>query len=321
MENHTAKHFVLQLGSLISLYLSLSFLLVLLFGLINLIYPDAADSIWQIESASSSVRLGIAMTVVFFPTYLVLTRSVNKDRRRNPAGSYLGLTKWLIYLSLLIGGAVLLGDLVAVIMGFLEGDLTQRFLLKALAVVMVVGSAFGYYVYDVRGGWLENEKKSIIFGSVASMLVLVVALFGFAYIDSPSTVREQKIDLTQVQDLQNIQWRIGDYFQLNEVLPTTLAVLAESTGVPVPTSPEDRPPYQYNITETGFELCAVFTQSSKLDEGLKLAPQISPRDLSIRPVYETKDGQMVVVQPAITIIKPTIWEHGEGEVCFKSVVK
>ncbi|MEN9922388.1 MAG: hypothetical protein RL097_665, partial [Candidatus Parcubacteria bacterium] len=39
MENHTAKHFVLQLGSLASLYLSLSFLLVLLFGVINLIFP------------------------------------------------------------------------------------------------------------------------------------------------------------------------------------------------------------------------------------------------------------------------------------------
>ena len=45
MENHTAKHFVLQLGSLVSLYLSLSFLIVLIFGVINKMFPDAADTI------------------------------------------------------------------------------------------------------------------------------------------------------------------------------------------------------------------------------------------------------------------------------------
>ena len=49
-ENQTAKHFVLQLGSLITLYLSIGFLLVLLFSIINLIYPDAAEGYWRLET-------------------------------------------------------------------------------------------------------------------------------------------------------------------------------------------------------------------------------------------------------------------------------
>jgi hypothetical protein len=98
VENHTAKHIVLKLGSLASLYLSLSFLLVLLFGLINLLFPEVADTVYAAESASSDVRLGIAMTIVFFPTYLLLTRMVKQTRRKGGKGSYLGLTKWLIYL-------------------------------------------------------------------------------------------------------------------------------------------------------------------------------------------------------------------------------
>jgi hypothetical protein len=37
----------------------------------------------------------------------------------------------LVYLSLLVGGGVLLGDLVAVILAFLNGEITTRFILKA----------------------------------------------------------------------------------------------------------------------------------------------------------------------------------------------
>ncbi len=58
MENQTPKHFVLQLGSLISLYLTLGFLLSLLFGVINLKFPDATEGYWAIESGTQAVRLG-----------------------------------------------------------------------------------------------------------------------------------------------------------------------------------------------------------------------------------------------------------------------
>jgi uncharacterized membrane protein len=160
MEHHTAKHFVLQLGSLISLYLSLSFFLVLAFGCINLLFPDTLDSIWEVEQAGSSIRLVFAIVSVFFPTYIILTRLVNKNRRESEDSSYLGLTKWLIYLSLLVSGLVLLGDLVAVIMGFLEGELTFRFILKALAVFVVIGGAFYYYIQDAKGYWLDRDKQS-----------------------------------------------------------------------------------------------------------------------------------------------------------------
>ncbi len=110
MENHTAKHFVLQLGSLVSLYVSLGFLLALLFSIINIVYPDAIDDYWTIESNHDTVRVGIAMLVVFFPTYLVLTRTVNKIRRSaGGTDTYLSLTKWLVYLSLLLEVVYCLG--------------------------------------------------------------------------------------------------------------------------------------------------------------------------------------------------------------------
>ncbi len=262
MENNTAKHFVLQLGSLGSLYLTLAFLLVLLFGLINIIIPDAADNSWDIEGAQSMVRIGIAMVIVFFPTYLILTRSVNKLRRKETNGKYLSLTKWLIYLSLLVGGLVLLIDLVTVIMTFLEGEISERFVLKALAMLVVIGFAFFYYIKDAKGYWLKNEKQSVLFGAVTSAIVVAAVIAGGFNIDAPTEVREQKIDTLVVGDLQDMQWRIEDYYRQNDALPTDLDELYGDFDIPE--APEDRDEYVFTVTgENTYELCGEFHEDSR----------------------------------------------------------
>jgi hypothetical protein len=299
MENHTAKNFVLQLGSLITLYLSLTFLLVLLFSIINIKFPDAIEGYYQIESANESIRLGVAMLVVFFPAYLILTRRVNNLRRQDTGSVYSGLTKWLVYLSLLVGGGVLLGDLVAVILGFLNGELTTRFVLKAGVLFVIVGAAFYYYLQDAKGYWVDHERASVTFGRGMFFVVLFSLVIGLFNIDTPQIVREMKIDEKQVQGLQDIQWRIEDYIRQNEVLPDTIEELYV-TGVKVQTAPEDREKYEYNITENGFELCATFLHSTESND-----------NSMVRPYYPDEN----------TIIKnPHNWEHGEGEVCFDRIV-
>lgn len=270
MENNTAKHFVLQLGSLVSLYLSLAFLLTLLFGVINLMFPDTAENYWEIENAQSMIRIGFAMLVVFFPTYLILTRIVNKLRRKESNGKYLSLTKWLIYLSLLVGGLVLLIDLVVVIMTFLEGEITERFIFKALAVLITIGAAFYYYIRDARGYWIKNEKQSKFYGLGALVVVVVALVFGLLNIDTPSEVREHKIDESQVEDLQSLQWAIQDYYLTTETLPESLD---DVNRADIYTAPEGRADYRYEVTETGFKLCAEFkTQSQNTDRYSYAAP-------------------------------------------------
>jgi len=294
MENNTAKHFVLQLGSLVSLYLSIAFLLVLLFGVINLIYPDAAEGYWAIDNASSSVRLGIAMVIVFFPTYLILTRLVNQNRRIASDHTYLGLTKWLIYLSLLIGGITLLVDLVVVIMAFLEGEITSRFILKAGAVLFIVGAAFYYYLLDAKGYWLKEEKKSIIFGGIMSFIILSSVIGGFVMIEAPSEVREARLDAAQIDDLRNIQYQIEGFYNLNDTLPESLQDLENET---LPEAPEDRVAYSYELTERGFKLCATFTTVSTPEEFMNS-----------------------YLDPTALIKNRENWTHPAGRHCFARVV-
>ncbi len=303
MENHTAKHFVLQLGSLITLYLSIGFLLVLLFSIINLLYPDPIEGYYGAEQASQSVRLGIAMLAVFFPAYLILTRKVNQVRRKESSdGSYSGLTKWLIYLSLLVGGGVILGDLVAVILGFLNGELTTRFLLKAGALLLIVGVAFYYYLQDARGYWMEREKMSINYAM--GMIVIVVAslILGFSHTETPSQVREIKLDQKQVTDLQEMQYRIEDSLRTNNELPATIEELY--VGIAAPTAPENRPAYTYETTDTSFKLCADFAYPSQNS------------DSRYYPISEP-----YMIDSKVQLKGGNNWDHKEGNYCFERVIE
>jgi hypothetical protein len=300
MENNTAKHFVLQLGSLITLYLSISFLVVLLFSIINIIYPDVTEYYYQTESASYSIRLGIAMLLVFFPAYLYLTRKVNIARRAEEKSEYLGLTKWLMYLSLLVGGGVLLGDFVAIILGFLNGELTTRFILKAIVLMVVVGIAFYYYFNDARGYWLKRERESIYFAFGMTTIVAASIIAGFIYTDSPREVREMRLDTTQVDELRQIQWKIeGSLNVSSTTLPSTLGELYKDETVP--SAPEGREDYSYEITDDGFKLCATFSRNSyDFDRGMEYKP------------YQ---------DPTSPIVNSENWTYKEGRYCFERVVR
>ena len=299
MEHNTAKHFVLQLGSVITLYLSVSFLLVLLFGIINLIIPDAADYYYVIEGASYSVRLGIAILVVFFPAYLFLTRLVNIARREEAVLEYTGLTKWLMYLSLLIGGGVILGDLVAIILAFLNGELTTRFILKAIVLLAIVGSAFFYYLQDARGYWLTHEQHSKVYGLVMALIVAASIVTGFFHTETPNAVRDMKLDAKQVQDLQQIQWYIQDQMLLGtSSLPTSLAKIGN--GFELPQAPEDRPAYSYAVTNQGFKLCATFSRDSERAD----TPPVNVEFKSDQPIKN-----------------PDNWQYKAGSYCFERIVQ
>ena len=297
MENNTAKHTVLQLGALITLYVSISFLVVLLFSIINLRFEDAAESYWQIESSTSSLRVAIAMLLVFFPTYLALTRQVNKNRRTETNSAYLGLTKWLLYLSLLVGGGVLLGDAVAVILSFLEGELTTRFVLKAAVLMLIVGAAFYYYLQDARGYWLTREKESKLYGLAMAVVVTAAIVMGFFNSQTPNTIREMKLDETQISDLQQIQWKIEEALAVSS--STVPASLEEAyDGFPIPEAPEDRAAYSYEVTEQGFNLCATFSRDSNTEQEMW------------GPTFDK----------TALIRNGNSWQYKEGRYCFERVV-
>ena len=295
MEHNNAKHFALQLGALITLYVSLGSLIALLFGIITISFPDVINAYYEHEGATTSIRWGIALLVVFFPAYVTLTRMINVNRRATGA-SYLSITKWLIYLSLVVGGVVLLGDLVSVIYFFLNGDLTVRFLLKALSVLGVVGLAFTYYMLDARAYWQTHEAQSKQYGLITGGVILVLIVFGYTQIETPREVRDMRLDTQQINDLTTIQSFIESSYSMNGVLPETLDELSDRNTIP--TAPEGRASYSYMKTgTTTFELCATFAVPS------------SPNQFPSYTGYTD-----------VGIKNPYDWNHKTGRTCFPRIM-
>ncbi len=297
----TPKQLAIQAGALISLYLSLTFTILLAFSLINLFFPDSVDSVWRINSYQSSLRWSTSMVIVFLPTYLTLTRITNRHRRQAGNNSYLKLTKWFIYLSLLIAGLVILGDLVSIIYTFLNGELTWRFFFKAIVLLALVGAAFTYYVLDARDYWLKKSRASVGYGIAVSILAIILLTIGFTKMESPQTLRAYNIDQRQESDLQMIQSQVSNYIYTEGEVPDSLQQ-AYGDYRRLPVAPTGQAAYEYQKTDTGFALCATF-----------LAPSRENDYYYPVAINESADQR-------VFISESDNWQHNSGRTCFERKV-
>ena len=242
----------------------------------------------------------MASLIIIFPLFILFTRLVNNDVRINPEKREGKLRKWLIYITLFIGGVTIAGDLIALINTFLGGELTTRFLLKIGAILIVVGSVFAYYFFDLRGLWSREEKKSVLIGAVSSFVVLLVLVVGFFITGSPTAQRDLRLDQERVSALQSIQWQITNFWQQKERLPQSLEELNDPlTMFAVPVDPQTGASYRYIVkSERVFALCAEFTQET--------------------PSYLSKE--VPAVRDPYSSIDATSFAHGVGEVCFERTI-
>jgi hypothetical protein len=128
----------------------------LLFQFINLALPDPmlSDAAGMI---GSQIRFSTASLLVAFPLYLFLTMRIQRTVDADPVQRTSGVRKWLTYLTLALAACIIAGDLVSLLYGLLSGELTTRFILKALVVGAVSGFIFGYYLRSLRA---DDEATS-----------------------------------------------------------------------------------------------------------------------------------------------------------------
>jgi hypothetical protein len=94
----------------------------------------------------------LACIIVAFPIYVLVTRAILRGLEQEPQKTESGVRKWLTYTALLITIGILVGDLVTFLTGFLNGELTMRFVLKVLTVIAIGGSIFWYYMSTLKEG-------------------------------------------------------------------------------------------------------------------------------------------------------------------------
>jgi len=208
----TPKDFFLYLGVTVSLYVSAVSLIGLLFSVIDQAFPGPLA---YIDPYSTGVRTAIATLIVIFPVFILVSRYVYGMERSTPEKRELGVRKWLTYFNLFVGALILIIDLVVLLNRFLGGtDFTTGFVLKVIAVFVIVGGLFSFYVYDLRHPPVEAGNTSRNAGLAAIAIVMISLVVGFIVMGSPSTQRAKHYDDQRVSDLQNINYQIINYWQL-----------------------------------------------------------------------------------------------------------
>lgn len=282
------EDFFLNLGAMASLYISAVALISLWWNYVNSMFPDAVYSYY--DPYSSGVRWAMAALIIVFPIFVWLTRIINQRGRKDLQKREIKVRKWLVYLTLFVAGLTIVIDLVAILNNFLGGELSARFGLKALAVLIVAGIVFYYYLQDVRGQWISNEKMSVTLGWIVGLVVLASIVGGFFIAGSPMHQRQVRMDMERISDLENLQWQITEYWRLNRTLPVDLSVLEEE-GYKIQGDPKTGGPYGYERTgDLTYELCATFETSNQEVSSAKSRGFVEPN-------YN--------------------WDHDEGEECFQ----
>lgn len=145
-----AREAFLYLVSFITLYITAISFGSLVFSFINIWFPD------PLQFSGDVPRTAIASLIVAFPIFFVITRALQRGAAKDPERKESRVKKWLTYVTLVIAAGVLIGDLITVLSSLLGGELSMRFLLKAVTVFVVAGSIFGYYLSDLQ----KEEKES-----------------------------------------------------------------------------------------------------------------------------------------------------------------
>lgn|SRR5690606_24310591 len=234
----------------------------ILFQIINASFPESTYYYDGILS-QSTLRFGISSVIVAAPIYWFVTHLINKELASKELDRGSAVRKWLTYLILFVSSVTVLGLLIGILNSFLNGEITVKFILKWLTVLVISATIFLYYLYDIRR--LDFKTNSVIWTFRIFFLVMVLGslIAGFFYVDFPSQVRAQREDQARVDRLRSITYQMDEYYRQNEKLP---ASLSELQGI-LPgmlKDPVTEEPIVYNPKgETTYELCAQFETSNR----------------------------------------------------------
>ena len=291
------KDFFVFIGAMAALYASAVSLINLLFEIINASFPDPLS--FSYDNFSSGMRWSIASLIIVFPIYIFLSRFINKDLAANFLKKNLGVRKWLTYLTLFVAGVAIITDLILLINTFLGGEITARFAFKILAVLIVAGTVFAYYFYDLKRDVGQKSNQIKLLAWAVSFAVLASIVGGFFIMGSPFTLRMKRFDERRGNDLQNIQYQIVNFYQRKGELPNSLDELKDPiAGFNIPVDPERAVPYGYEkVSDLNFKLCADFSLASNAQTDSKYMTRPMPISSEFFPVNEN-------------------WRHQKGAVCF-----
>ena len=118
----------------------------LMFTLIDHWIRDPLTQSYGYGTLQDQIAGSLASVIVAFPIYILVMAYILRRVEAHPDKLDSPVRKWLTYLALLIAAGVVLGDLIAFLTHFLQGELTARFMAKDAVVFVIAGGVFWYYM-------------------------------------------------------------------------------------------------------------------------------------------------------------------------------
>jgi len=269
-----------------------------LFAIIERWLPDPLGRTSDLGRLGDWVRAATAGTVITFPIFLLLSRAIGREVEREPEKRGSPVRRWLTYLTLFVAAVVIIGDLTTLVTHVLGGELAVRFLLKALVVALIAGTAFAHYLGDLRReeqgvGMIRSSARPL--PRLAAAGVLAVIVVGLILSGAPREERARQLDAQRIEALQRLQLTVQGYHGTRHRLPESLEALLH---VPDGVSSEDLVDpatgrsIEYRMLDSlAYELCAEFqTASVEGPRGLRRTRGMGGSDF---------------------------WRHGPGRTCFR----
>lgn len=121
----------------------------LLYVLIGRQFPDYRFP-RDFESLSSSIAWQLATVITALPVFVYINAVINRDLLRRPDFSESGVRLWLTYIALIVAAIIVLMDGIWFLSAFLRGEITTRFVLDTLVLLLIGGGVFSYYFSGLR---------------------------------------------------------------------------------------------------------------------------------------------------------------------------
>jgi hypothetical protein len=303
-KNNVAKFVFLYLLELVSLgFMTVSFGIIL-FQMIN---KNIADTVTAYSGSfdQGALKFAISALLVSTPIFYVVGSFIQKSLFSGELKKDSGVRRWLTYLILFVSFLIFVGWLIAFVYNFLNGEVTMKFILKTLSVLVIAGTVFGFYLYDIRREAVENIKDKVLkifFISTLSAVVIVFAA-SFFVVEPPAAARDRLLDGQIINSFGMIYQCVDQYYRDKNILPGDFAAIQSDCSYLTADNLRDTQTgtaFAYTVlSTTTYEICANFRTSNLVNNNY--APAASPAMIGSNSTFHDKGYQCLKNQiyPAV----------------------
>jgi len=280
---HNAKYAFYYLLSLVALIFTALSVGMIAFGIIDKTVLDLINT--NYGNPDGQLKFAISALLIAVPIFYIISHLIYRGLRQGEITKDSGIRRWLTYFIILVSSLIILGVFIGVINNFLAGELTGRFVWKALTVFVIAAGVFSFYFYDIRRPDPASKNLTIkLFFFISLAVALTAFIAAWFFVESPQTARARRLDQLVVNNISTLESMVNTYYDRHQALPDNLEALTAEKDLYITADllvdPETKGPITYNkLNDRGFQFCATFRTDSLAQNGQNSMPLYSTRSI------------------------------------------